>query len=150
MIPSVAENSGVESSNLALAAPFIVIAVIAIFSFALSKVIDRRVEGLAGKLGVNQADATALADWAIDASQAAASIAVPILALENLAKENIPSWIPFFYALSAIISLIISFWVISRREPLDFMRNFPLQLPPAATLGFVVNALACVLVLVLA
>ncbi|GAA0682014.1 hypothetical protein GCM10010193_39660 [Kitasatospora atroaurantiaca] len=149
MISIATERLDNPPSNLALASPFIVVATIALLSWALSKLIDRRVEeNFSKQLKANPAETVALVDWAIDASQAAACIAVPILALENLIRiKSPPGWVPVFYYASSVSSLLLAIWTINRKKPLDYMSRLWFHLPPAASFGFILNGAACIVVL---
>ncbi|MFD0278150.1 hypothetical protein ACFVHB_30170 [Kitasatospora sp. NPDC127111] len=97
---------------------------IAVLSWALSLVLDRLIESRAKEWEMNVPNTIGLADWAIDASQTAASVAVPILGIEVLFHKSAPEWIPIFYAATAVFSLAASCVIMAQGHPVTYVQRF--------------------------
>lgn len=131
-----------------LAAPFAATAIIALFSWLISKVVDRRIEQFSKEMNAKAEDVRAMADWSIDVAQSFSAFLVPLLGLEILFHSGIEEWVVILYGASALVGLAATFIALSREDPVVYFDKLPASLPPAAVAGFVINAAACVVVLV--
>jgi hypothetical protein len=142
------DDSAGQNSPLLLAAPFIANGLLAIAALGVSKIIDKRVEKKANDWKLSRSNAVSLVEWAIDVSQAAASFVVPLLGfLEITVRSHAPQWLPFLYGAVMVVGFYLVCYAVSRDDPVDYMDRLWFRLPFAATIGFLVNIVACVAVL---
>ncbi|QOV37196.1 hypothetical protein IM697_01645 [Streptomyces ferrugineus] len=130
-------------------APFVTSAAVSVLTFVLSKVAERRVGEKADDWKYSKARLVALSNWASDASQAVGAFLVPVLALEVIVSTKTPSWLIVFYSISAFLALCFGLIAVGVKQPVDWATKFWFNLPPAATLSFLINLAACLLVILL-
>ncbi|MFI5875992.1 hypothetical protein ACIBAH_26780 [Streptomyces sp. NPDC051445] len=129
-------------------APFVVSAGVSVISFLFSKVIEARVGAQSKTWQYNSSRLIALSNWAADAGQAMAAALTPVLGLIVIVSTETPAWVIAFYSSSAFLALGFGLYAAGFASPVTWATKFWKDLPPAATICFFVNVIACILVIV--
>jgi uncharacterized membrane protein len=123
-------------------------AAVSVISLLFSKIIEKRVAAVAKGWGVNEGRAIAISNWAADAGQAMAASFALLLALIVLVSAETPDWLTALYVISALLALSFGLFAVGFARPAEWATKFWWDLPPAATVCFIANAVACILVVV--